>query len=565
MTSNHDAYWEAVGSGELTPEALDHERECRRCADMRWALEELRWDYETAVPPVPQNLLEDTRRDPAEAPAVPTAPPPEEHRPLPLHVVVDKPVATTRRKVPVLVGLVTSLVVAGLVSFAIGMRPTAVPAHADVALADRCTAALKKATPNQVIVAGVWAGEERRRFRLVLDQFESDTGIKVVFASRNPEADRDLGHTLRALDEGGCAPGVALLPQPGLITDLSREGRLRSVETIVGDMVDANYKPVWRQLGTGDNGQLYGVWFKAANKSMIWYNARTFAQLRLAPPDDWEGLKNVAQTLRAKGITPFSVAASKSSGWTLTDWFENVYLQTAGPELYDQLTRHEIPWNHPTVETALELMAEILKPEWITPEAADTTYEDSVRQVFDEPDKSAAMVFEADFVANELAKTGAKIGQDAKFFPFPSVTGRMPTVVGGAEQVASGEVGGDVAVLMQETDEARALLRFLARPDAGGPWAELGGFLSPNRNFPASAYPDDATRAAARALLEATTVRFDLSDLQHVEFGSTPGKGMGSILRDFVTDRPAPKATANRLEEAYCSTVPPAKASTCRR
>jgi hypothetical protein len=269
MTSDHDAFWEAVGSGELTPEAFRHERECRMCADMRWALEELRWDYETAVPPVSPDLAEGIRRDLAETSRTGSAAAPESPALVPLYVEPEQPVARRGLMVPVLVGLVTSLLVAGLVAVASGVRPTAVPAYADVALPDKCTAALNQDAPNQVIVAGVWAGEERRRFRLVLDRFEAETGIEVVFASRDPEADRDLGHTLRALDDGGCAPGVALLPQPGLVRDLSREGRLRPIESFVGDMVDENYMPVWRQLATGDDGQLYGVWFKAANKSMI--------------------------------------------------------------------------------------------------------------------------------------------------------------------------------------------------------------------------------------------------------------------------------------------------------
>jgi len=38
-----------------------------------------------------------------------------------------------------------------------------------------------------------------------------------------------------------------------------------------------------------------------------------------------------------------------ADGWTLTDWFENVYLRTAGPEKYDQLTAHEIPWTDQSV------------------------------------------------------------------------------------------------------------------------------------------------------------------------------------------------------------------------
>ncbi len=565
MTSSHDAFWAAVGNGELTPEALQHERECQTCADMRWALEELRWDYETVVPLVPADLGGEMEQDVAAAPAAPTAvPSPETRRPVRVYAR-SRERASRRKPVRFLAGLVTSVLVAGLVAVAIGVRSTAPPAHADVRLPDKCTRSLREDKPNQVVVAAVWAGEERRRFRLVLDQFEAETGITVVFASRDPDADRDLDRTLRSLSDGGCAPGVALLPQPGLLRDLSREHRLRPVESVVGDMVDAHYMPVWRHLGSED-GELYGVWFKAANKSMIWYNAGAFKLAEVEVPNDWEGLKGAARALEARGITPFSVAADEDAGWTLTDWFENIYLQTAGAGLYDELSRHEIAWNHPTVVTALEFMADILKPAWILPGAAETSYEESVRQVFDDVDQpTAAMVFEADFVANEVAKTGARIGQEAKFFPFPSITGRMPTLVGGAEQVARGEVGGDVAVLMKDNEAARRLLRFLARPDAAVRWAQQGGFLSPNRNFPASMCPDDATRAVAKGVSEATTVRFDLSDLQHPEFGSTPGKGMWSTLRDFVQFRLSAKVTANRLEDAYCGTAPPSRATSCPR
>jgi alpha-glucoside transport system substrate-binding protein len=563
MSRDDDAHLMPVGDGQPTPEAPEHQHRDRAWAEVRWALHELRREQKTAVPPVPPELVDEIRRELAATAPAPPAPRAEVRTPAPLYVEPPESRPHGRMKVRALVaGLVTAVLVLGLAAVAM-VGPTTVPAHADVHLVDKCTSALRQREPKQVIVAGVWASEERRRFRLVLDRFQAETGIEVVFASRDPDADRDLGHTLRALSNGDCAPGVALLPQPGVLRDLAREGMLLPVETIAGDEVDANYMPVWRDLATGDDGQLYGVWFKAANKSMIWYDAPTLARLGLTPPTDWEGLKRLARALRDRGIFPFSVAADHSAGWTLTDWFENIYLQTAGSALYDQLTRHEIPWDHPTVVTALDLMADILRPEWIAPNAAETTYEESVRHVFERHE--AAMVFEADFVANEVAKTAANVGVEAKFFPFPSITGGMPTVVGSAEQVTSGEVGGDVAVLMQDTDEARALLAFLGRPAAAVPWAQLGGFLSPNRAFPASAYPDDATRAAAAALSGAKTVRFDLSDLQHAEFGSRPRSGLWSVLRDLVTGRQAPAASADRLEEAYCHTAPPDRATLCRR
>ncbi len=568
MASSHDEYWAAVGQGQVTSEVLDHERECRPCSDLRWALEEMRRVESATIPPLPPDLVEEVRQVLGAAPLrgpVPT--PAAEPSPLP-HSIPNAPHRRSRRRpAPVLGALVVSLVASLVVALRVLGGPMAVPAFADVALTEKCTPALSERGTKQVVVAAVWAGEERERFRLALDEFESASGIDVVFASRDPEADRDLGRTLRSLRAGGCAPDVALLPQPGLLKDLAATGDIRAIDTVAGDLVDRNYASVWRELGKGDDGRLYGVWFKAANKSMIWYNTRAFARAGVEPPGNWQGLIQVAERLSATGIAPFSVAAREDAGWTLTDWFENIYLQTAGEGMYDQLSRHQIGWDHPTVVGALERMAEILKPEWIADDAARTGYEKSVQQVFGDLDEpAAAMVFEADFVANEVAVTSAVIGQDARFFPFPPISGGMSsTVIGSGEQAANGEVGGDVAVLMQDRDEAKDLLRFLASPDAAMSWARLGGFLSPNRNLDASLYPDEPTRRAAAALVDPTTVRFDLSDLQHPEFGSTSGRGMWSILRDFVTNRRGAAPTAQRLEQVYCQTAPTDKAGSCSR
>ena len=52
-----------------------------------------------------------------------------------------------------------------------------------------------------------------------------------------------------------------------------------------------------------------------------------------------------------------------ASGWTLTDWFENVYLSQAGPDKYDQLAAHKIRWTDPSVGSALRTLAQL----WGTP------------------------------------------------------------------------------------------------------------------------------------------------------------------------------------------------------
>ena len=66
-------------------------------------------------------------------------------------------------------------------------------------------------------------------------------------------------------------------------------------------------------------------------------------------------------------------------------------------------------------------------------------------------------------------ETKAKVGEDAKFFPFPSVAGSKDAVV----------AGGDMAVQFKDDKATTELMKFLASPESGEIWAGLGGFLSP--------------------------------------------------------------------------------------
>ena len=117
-----------------------------------------------------------------------------------------------------------------------------------------------------------------------------------------------------------------------------------------------NYTPSWITLGTV-SGQLYGMVFKGANKSTVWYSVAAFKNAGVKPPKTWTQLLADAKTLRASGTPAYSIDGG--DGWPLTDLFENVYLRTAGAAKYDQLAAHTIKWTDPSVKTALKTMAQI--------------------------------------------------------------------------------------------------------------------------------------------------------------------------------------------------------------
>jgi ABC-type Fe3+ transport system substrate-binding protein len=391
---------------------------------------------------------------------------------------------------------------------------------------------------QSIEVAAVW-GEgtgEQQRFTEILDTFAADTGADVTFTSTGDDIAAVLGPRV----EGGDPPDVAILPQPGLLNDFAEQDALFSIEDIAGDEVDANYATIWRDLGSVDD-TLYGLWFKAANKSTFWYNVNVLNDAGVEPPATWDELVAGAGTVSDFGVPPY--AADGASGWVLSDWFENIYLRVAGPEMYDQLTNHEIPWTDESVKTALERMSDIFQGDLLAGGIDGTLqseFPNSVTVTFAES-PGAGMVYEGDFVAGVVtSETNAALETDANFFDFPSIDGSPTSVVG----------GGDVVVLMKDTDAGKALIEYLATPEAAEIWASQGGFTSPNQGVDLSVYPDEITRRSAEALVSAgDAFRFDLSDLQPAEFGSTAGQGIWGLLQEFVRN-PDVDGTAQQLEDA---------------
>ena len=389
-----------------------------------------------------------------------------------------------------------------------------------------------------VEVAATWTGSEQERFQMVLDAFAEQTGATVRFRSAGDDVAAYVGPRI----EGGDPPDVAIFPQPGVVQSFAEQGDLIEIEDIVGDEVDANYSSGARKAGSVD-GTLYGVWFRAAQKSTVWYNVNVFEGAGVEPPATIEELQEVAQTISDYGVEPYSIGADV--GWPLSDLFENIYLRTAGPEMYDQLAAHEIPWTDQSVKDALSVMAGILGDESLLAGGAtgaeQTDFNGSVTQVFADPPKGA-IIFEGDFVGGIISgETKAEMGTDADFFDFPSIEGSEHAVLG----------GGDFAVLLADSEGGKALIEYLATPEAAEIWVAEGGFISPNSQVDPSMYPDEVSQRAAQALVDAgESVRYDLSDLQPTEFGATTWQGIWGILIDFLRNPSDVDGTAQALESA---------------
>ena len=222
--------------------------------------------------------------------------------------------------------------------------------------------------------------------------------------------------------------------------------------------MDENFAPGGREVGSVD-GTLYAVWFRAAQKSTVWYNAHVFDDAGVEPPTDWDELQDAAQTISDFGVTPYSIGVDV--GWPLSDLFENIYIRTAGPDMYDQLATHEIPWTDPSVTDALEPHGRDLRRR--RPDrgrdlgrAADRLHRAPSRRCSPTHPRARSSSRATSSAGVITGETQSKVGTDADFFDFPSIDDSPPAVVG----------GGDLAALLKDSEGGQALLQFLATPEA---------------------------------------------------------------------------------------------------
>jgi alpha-glucoside transport system substrate-binding protein len=385
-------------------------------------------------------------------------------------------------------------------------------------------------------VAAIWTDTEEERFTAVLQEFEDQTGVDITYTAAGDNMDVFLDG--RIARQG--PPDIAIVAQPALLRQLQADGNLTPLGDDARSVVDESYdEGIVGALSVDD--ELYGVPFKTANKSLLWYNLSVLDDAGIEPPETWEDLQTAMQTVDDSGVAALSLGADV--GWPLTDWFENVLLLTGGGDFYDQLANGEADWDSPEVRTALETLAEVWQDQWVNGGlggAAATGFDESATQLVTEP---TGFLVEGDFVAGPI--TGEEVGEigtDVDFVPFPAIGDGEP-----GDQVI---LGGDFPVLLQDSEAGQALMAFLATADAQEIWAAEGGFLSSNTELDTSVYPDDVTQRAAEMIQEASETRFDLSDQVPPELGATEGQGLWKIFTDFLQDPTSVDQTATALSSA---------------
>ena len=375
-----------------------------------------------------------------------------------------------------------------------------------------------------VTMFGAFVDEDARRFETSVAPFEERTGIDIQY-----EGSGDFETLIQVRVDGGDPPDIGGHPQPGLLKGLVDQGAVVDPSEFLGmDFLERQYTQGWIDDSTL-GGQVAGVWYRGNIKSLVWYPKDDWDAAGYEIPATWEELIAVSDQIVADGGVPWCIGieSSGATGWTATDWIEDMMLRTQPPEVYDQWTSGELAFDSPEVRNAIETMAEIWKnPDYVLGGdigIATTPFGDAPNGLFDDP-PSCWMHRQASFIPAFFPE-GTEIGTDVDFFYFPMV------------DPAYGEpmlTAGDIAAMYNDRPEVRAVMAFFSTGESMKGWVEAGGFISPHQDSSLDWYTTDIDRRFAEMLLASEVTRFDGSDLMPAAVGAG---AFWTEITDWVTGK----------------------------
>ncbi|WP_206601914.1 ABC transporter substrate-binding protein [Oceaniglobus indicus] len=388
-------------------------------------------------------------------------------------------------------------------------------------------------------MTGPWTGLDDQNFSNVIAYFEAATGANVNY-SGSDSFEQDIVISTQA----NSAPNIAVFPQPGLISDLAKKGVITPLDPENADWIAENYAAgqSWVDLASfeGPDGEknLYAMPFKIDVKSLVWYVPEAFDEAGYDIPETMEDLKALTQQIADDGETPWCIGlgSGAATGWPATDWVEDLMLRTQPPETYDKWVTNEIPFDDPAVVGAIEEYGFFARNDAFvnggSSAVANTDFRDSPGGLFTFPPE-CYMHHQATFIPTFFPE-GTEMGEDVDFFYFPAYAEKdLGKPVLGA---------GTMFSITKDSDVAQAFVKFLQTPIAHEVWMAQSGFLTPFKDANVDVFPSDTQRNLNEILTNATTFRFDGSDLMPGEIGAG---AFWTGMVDYTTGADAAKVASD--------------------
>ncbi|MEO8411594.1 MAG: ABC transporter substrate-binding protein, partial [Propionivibrio sp.] len=354
-----------------------------------------------------------------------------------------------------------------------------------------------------------WTGAEEGMFKKVIAKFEEATGA-VVKHSCSQSSEQQIVIDIKA----GSPTNISTFPQPGLAANMAAIDGLVLLGDKARDYVRENFAAgdSWADLGTYANKagkkEFYGVFFNVNLKSLVWYVPENFKEHGYKVPKTMEELMELTKKIADGGSSKpwcIGLGSDAATGWPATDWVEDMMLRTQKPEVYDGWVNNTVKFNDPRVIEAIEAYGWFARNDAFVDGGAKAvatiSFKDSPKGLFGSPPK-CYMHRQASFIP-AFFPDGKQ--DEADFFYFPAFASKDigKPVLG----------GGTVITITKDSKGARAFVDYIQHPQASEIWMAEGGFLTPLKTVDLAKYKTRQLRKQGEILLNASTFRFDGSDL----------------------------------------------------
>jgi alpha-glucoside transport system substrate-binding protein len=324
------------------------------------------------------------------------------------------------------------------------------------------------------------------------------------------------------------APDIALIPQPGVVGDIVKRNKAFALDNVV----DTSSLKSSMTAGTLDagtfNGKLYGLLVSMNVKSLVFYNKKAWAKAGYKVPTTLPELEQLTDQIRSTGSYPWCFGLQDpagASGWPATDWLEDLVMREGSTTDYNNWVSHKIPFDDPVVKKAGEEMQKLLFPTGNVaggPKgAASNNWQTVANPMFASDTKPGCwMLKQGNFITGFFPKAvQANLDSDVGVFGVGAATPGGPTPTLG---------GGDMATLLNNSKNARAVMKLMSQTNLGNEAAKSGDYISPHKDFDVSLYPNTIVKGAAEVAYKSTTFLFDGSDAMPAAVGA------GSFWKQMV-------------------------------
>ncbi|MGL1891310.1 MAG: ABC transporter substrate-binding protein [Spirochaetaceae bacterium] len=148
----------------------------------------------------------------------------------------------------------------------------------------------------------------------------------------------------------------------------------------------------------------------------FFYNKNLFNKYNIDPPQNWDGLLEVADILKNKGVAAFALGAKNR--WPAQFWFDFIMLRTAGFTYREKLMNNGGKYNDPEVLKTMEIWKELLGKGFFGNNMLEDDWDDAVVKV---STGEVAMTLMGTWTIPVLEREGQEPNVDYGFFRFPVI------------------------------------------------------------------------------------------------------------------------------------------------